>query len=75
DIYGLSDAVVNGVTGVLVPPRDTRSLGEALTRLLVDDDARLRMGEKANARACSEFSAAKCATLLLDDYKRLLNER
>jgi glycosyltransferase involved in cell wall biosynthesis len=75
DIYGLSDAVVNGVTGVLVPPRDTRSLGEALTRLLVDDDARLRMGEKANARACSEFSSAKCATLLLDDYKRLLNER
>ncbi|PJK34023.1 glycosyltransferase family 1 protein [Pseudomonas sp. S10E 269] len=75
DIYGLSDAVVDGVTGVLVPPRDTRSLGNALARLLVEEDTRLSMGAHASARAHSEFSSVKCATLLLDDYKRLLNER
>ncbi|PRA28244.1 glycosyltransferase family 4 protein [Pseudomonas poae] len=75
DIYGLSDAVLNGVTGVLVPARDTLALEKALVNLLNDDNARLRMGAHATERACSEFDSVKCATLLLDDYKRLFNER
>nr|WP_242487139.1 glycosyltransferase family 4 protein [Pseudomonas sp. TH32] len=75
DIYGLSDAVVDGVTGLLVPPRNSQALGSALVSLLIDDQARLRMAECATARARADFDSVKCATLLLNDYKRLLNER
>lgn len=74
DIYGLSDAVVDGVTGVLVPPRDAVALSLALIGMLNNNDARRQMGENAHVRAHAEFDSVKCATLLLDDYKRLLNE-
>ncbi|WP_259639082.1 glycosyltransferase family 4 protein [Pseudomonas syringae] len=74
DIYGLSDAVVDGVTGILVPPRDAVALSHALIGLLNNNDARRQMGENAHVRAHAEFDSVKCATLLLDDYKRLLNE-
>ncbi|MEV0675099.1 glycosyltransferase [Actinosynnema sp. NPDC050436] len=35
-VGGLTDTVVDGVTGVLVPPRDRRALAKALTSLLTD---------------------------------------
>lgn len=72
-IYGLSDAVVDGITGVLVPPKDALSLGRALECLLNDSDLRHKMSEAAAARAFAEFDSVRCATLLLDDYKRLLS--
>lgn len=75
DIYGLSDAVLDGITGVLVPSRNSQALGEALAHLLKDDQLRLRMAEYAIERAHADFDSVKCAALLLNDYKRLLNER
>ena len=36
-VGGLLDAVEDGVTGLVVPPRDPRALREALERLLADD--------------------------------------
>ncbi|WFE67535.1 glycosyltransferase [Micromonospora sp. WMMD714] len=36
DVGGISDSVVDGLTGDLVPPRDPRALGTAIRRLLAD---------------------------------------
>jgi glycosyltransferase involved in cell wall biosynthesis len=57
DIGGLSDVVVDGETGVLVPGADHRALAAAMERLLADPDLRERMGGAALARA-EEFSSA-----------------
>jgi glycosyltransferase involved in cell wall biosynthesis len=50
-IGGLKDVVVDGETGILVPPGDREALREALRRLCEDPEARERMGEAARVRA------------------------
>lgn len=71
-IYGLSDAVEDGVTGILVPPRDVESLAGAM-RVMLDDQSRLaRMGEAARARCVEYFDAANVNSLLVAEYTRQL---
>ena len=42
--------VDDGVTGLLVPPRDERKLAEAIVTVLTDDARRRRMGEGGKNR-------------------------
>jgi glycosyltransferase involved in cell wall biosynthesis len=64
-VGGLRDLVVDGETGVLVPPGDSAALRAALERLLGDPELRRRLGAAARARARSELSWERflCATL------------
>jgi glycosyltransferase involved in cell wall biosynthesis len=50
DVGGLRDLVVDGETGVLVPPRDVTALRSALERLLADRELRQRLGAAARER-------------------------
>jgi glycosyltransferase involved in cell wall biosynthesis len=50
DVGGLRDLVVDGETGLLVPPRDVAALRDALQRLLDDDRLRRRLGAAARER-------------------------
>jgi glycosyltransferase involved in cell wall biosynthesis len=51
NIRGCREAVVNGETGLLVPPRDGPALAEAVSRLLQNPGLARRMGESGRARA------------------------
>ncbi len=51
DIRGAREEVVDGETGLLVPPRDAARLAAALARLAGDADLRRRMGQGGLARA------------------------
>lgn len=73
NIYGLSDAVVDEVTGILVEPKNSNQLAQVLNKILSNDLLRLRMGEQARERAVNEFDSAYCSALLVDEYKRLLH--
>jgi glycosyltransferase involved in cell wall biosynthesis len=55
-VGGLLDAVEDGVTGVLVPPRDPAALRRALERLLVNAEERRRLGAAAREKARHELS-------------------
>jgi glycosyltransferase involved in cell wall biosynthesis len=46
DVAPVNEIVVNGETGILVPPRDENALAAALERLLSDKSTRERMGRK-----------------------------
>jgi phosphatidylinositol alpha-1,6-mannosyltransferase len=52
---GISDAVVDGKTGVLVDPGDTDGLAAAIVELLEDPELARRMGEQGRQRAIAEF--------------------
>lgn len=54
-VGGLTDAIEDGVTGVLVPSDDASALRAALTRLLADGAARRELGAKARARVRREL--------------------
>ena len=64
-VGGLTDAVEDGVTGLLVPPRDPAALRSAIERLLGDSALRERLGAAARAKARVDFSweAATQATI------------
>ena len=52
---GLLDLVVDGETGLLVPPGDVAALRAALERLLADAELRARLGGAARERARDRF--------------------
>jgi rhamnosyl/mannosyltransferase len=53
---GTTYVVQDGVTGLVVPPRNPRALADALRRLLADGELRAQMGGAGRARARREFS-------------------
>jgi rhamnosyl/mannosyltransferase len=48
----------DGVTGLVVAPRDPQALAAALRKLLLDGETRSRMGQAARLRAATEFDVA-----------------
>jgi glycosyltransferase involved in cell wall biosynthesis len=56
-IGGIPDIVVDGETGLLVPPGDSLALRGAIERLLADPSLRERMGQAARHRAV-QFTAS-----------------
>ena len=63
-VGGLADAIDDGVTGVVVSPRDVAALRTALEQLLGDRALRERLGAAARAKARAGFAwpAATAAT-------------
>jgi glycosyltransferase involved in cell wall biosynthesis len=72
DIRGCRQVVDDGVTGVLVPPRDSAALGAAIGKLSGDASARARMGAAAAAKARRDFDQRRVIEVTLDVYRRLL---
>jgi glycosyltransferase involved in cell wall biosynthesis len=72
---GYPDAVIDGVTGLLVPPRDVRSLAGALRRLLAEPARRLSYATAAVDRAVSCYSWRRTADQLIKLYQRLIDNR
>ena len=71
-IGGIPEQIVDGETGLLVPPGDARALREALARLLTDSCWRRRLGRAGRARVESEFSLERHCRRLLDLYARVI---
>jgi len=53
---GVPDAVVDGVTGVLVPPNDVPALGGALEAMIGDRERARALGAAGRKRAVEEFT-------------------
>jgi phosphatidylinositol alpha-1,6-mannosyltransferase len=53
---GAHEAVADGETGYVVPPRDVRAVRNAIEKLCRDDALRTSMGAAARRRAVEEFS-------------------
>ena len=71
-IGGLSDIVVDGETGLLVPPGDVDALRQAIACLLNDPDLRGRMGQAARRRV-AEFQAATVVPRIEQVYQAVVD--
>lgn len=71
-VGGVPEVVEDGVTGLLVPPRDPDALAEAITRLLRDPDLRCKMGQAGRERVESEFSVEKMVRKTETLYEEVL---
>jgi glycosyltransferase involved in cell wall biosynthesis len=72
NIPGCTDAVVEGVTGLIVPPRDTGALAAAMESLLMDEQLRIRLGRNAKSWAERECNAFSAWEKLAREYRDLL---
>jgi glycosyltransferase involved in cell wall biosynthesis len=75
NVRGCRQVVDDGVTGRLVPVRDSRALAAAINDLAGDADARRRMGAAGREKALREFDDRRCIAITLDTYERLLARR
>lgn len=70
DIDGLSESVIDGETGFLVPQGDVESYCERLRLLAGDADVREQMGRTGRERVSQEFSSEALARKFLVATKR-----
>ncbi len=74
-IYGLTDAILDGQTGLLVPAGDVAALAQAMVKLVNDVDLRLLLGEKALNRARKDFQTKTMTEALTEYYRKLFNTK
>jgi D-inositol-3-phosphate glycosyltransferase len=70
-VGGLATTIQDGVTGLLVPPRDEVALAAAIAALLADETRRSILGRQA-ARWAQSFAWASVTRMLLDVYEELV---
>ena len=70
-VTGVVDAVVDGETGLFVPPKNTDLLAQGLQKMLDFPEMRQRMGEAAYEYAQRNFDAAVVNQAVVNEYFRL----
>jgi len=73
-IYGLTDAVADGETGLLYPAGDIEKLLDSLLRFYDDPVMRVEMGMKARERAVTNFSMDYVTSEMMRFYSGLMHE-
>jgi glycosyltransferase involved in cell wall biosynthesis len=58
-VGGIPEIVGDGITGLLVPPRDPSAIADAVCALLRDEPLRKRMGAAGRVRVEREFTIQK----------------
>lgn len=71
NISALPEIVVDGVTGLLTPPRDAAALAAAVQHLLAHPDLAEQMGRAGYQRLIEHFSVDKMVYATLDLYREL----
>ena len=72
---GLSEAVADGETGILVPPKDVEALGEAVARLIENPELRRSFGDAGRVRMQLEFSIESMVDGHVQLYESILSGR
>jgi glycosyltransferase involved in cell wall biosynthesis len=74
DVGAMSEVVVDGVTGFLVPPNDPAALRDRIRRLLGDPGLAARLGAAARRRIVEKFTweavAERCLAAYAKDGRR-----
>jgi hypothetical protein len=71
-VGGVPDVVVDGNTGLLVPPEDAPALAESILKILQDDALAETLGRTAFQRYTDHFSAQAMGSNTLAFYKQTL---
>jgi len=66
------DVIVDGESGLLVPPEDPTALAAAIVRILTDAGLAARLRARAREEARRRFAWERIATLMLERYRGLV---
>ena len=71
---GIPESVIDGETGMLVPPEDVAALTGAMATLMTDDERRATLGRNGKARMQAEFSIDTMVDRHVELYESILND-
>ena len=74
-IRGCREEVVNGETGILVPPRNHEALAAAMRKILSSKDLMVRMGTEGRSRVLARFDERKIVALQIEHIGRLARKK
>ena len=74
-ITGCIDAVLDNVTGTLIPPQNETALADALKRYLQDPKLRDLHGQAGRERVLSDFQPEQIETAMWQEYSKLLRKK
>ena len=74
-VGGTPEVVLDGETGLLVPPDEPGALATAILRLLEEPGLRQRLGEAARERVVAGFSTERMVLGTLEVYERVVERR
>ena len=75
DVGGVPEVVIDGETGILVPPGDAAALVEAIIRLAEDADLRKKMGKAGRQYVAAKYPWENCLDQMVQIYERVLTEK
>ncbi len=70
NIYGLSDAIIHGETGLLHDVKDIDDIKKAMEILATDNDLRYKLSVNARERAITNFSKERLNECFLEFYRQ-----
>jgi len=74
-VGGTPEVVTDGVTGLLIPPRDAAALAGALERLLGDPAGARQLGENARRHVREHFSLERLGREINEIYQELVTKK
>ncbi len=74
-VGGNPEMITEGVTGILIPPRDSAALARAMTALIESPELARRLGEAAREKVVREYSLERLMQRTEDLYTSLLERR
>ena len=72
DSGGLKDVVIDGQTGILVPPNNSDKLAEAISHLLQSPDTTSQMGQRGHDRFLKNYTSQTVVPRIIDVYQSLI---
>jgi glycosyltransferase involved in cell wall biosynthesis len=71
DVRGAQDAIIDGQTGRLIPPRDVDAFCQAVATLLADDALREQMGQAGYQRVDAQFRFSAIAAEHVEVFRQI----
>ncbi|MFC2039467.1 glycosyltransferase [Chloroflexota bacterium] len=68
----MKDVVVDGETGILVPPNDSDKLAEAISHLLQRPEMALHMGESGYERFMKNYTVDAVIPRIIEAYESVI---
>lgn len=72
-VSAVPEVVVDGETGLLVPPSDVKALAEGMLRLASDPATRARLGTNGRARVAAAFGLDRMIDETIGVYREVLS--